>query len=256
MIFWWIVIAAVYAFLMHLTPWGNWIFAMGGDKVSARNAGIPTDKVTITLFVLSATSAAFVGMCQTILYNSAQVSGGMSFIFNAIIAVVVGGVLLTGGFGSVIGIVFGTLTFAIVNQGIYFTDFDAQLVEPDHRRPAAARRADEQHLPQDGAVLHARRRGRSDGRRPILELRNVNKSFGPIDVLHDISLKVDAGEVLCLLGDNGAGKSTLIKTLSGVHKPTSGTILMDGKEVELRRRRARRATWASPPSTSSAAPFR
>ncbi|WP_394886223.1 ATP-binding cassette domain-containing protein [Mesorhizobium sp. AaZ16] len=66
---------------------------------------------------------------------------------------------------------------------------------------------------------------------PILELRNVNKSFGPIDVLHDISLKVHAGEVLCLLGDNGAGKSTLINTLAGVHKPTSGTILMDGKEV-------------------------
>ena len=64
-------------------------------------------------------------MCQTILYNSAQVSGGQSFIFNAIIAVVVGGVLLTGGFGSVIGIVFGTLTFSIVNQGIYYTDFDA-----------------------------------------------------------------------------------------------------------------------------------
>lgn len=124
-IFWWIVIAAIYAFVMHLSPYGNWVFAMGGDKVSARNAGIPTDKVTITLFVLSATSAAFVGMCQTILYNSAQVSGGMSFIFNAIIAVVVGGVLLTGGFGSMIGIVFGTLTFSIVSQGIYFTSFDA-----------------------------------------------------------------------------------------------------------------------------------
>jgi simple sugar transport system ATP-binding protein len=66
---------------------------------------------------------------------------------------------------------------------------------------------------------------------PIIELRNVNKSFGPIDVLHDISLKVDAGEVLCLLGDNGAGKSTLIKVLSGVHQPTSGNVLMDGKEV-------------------------
>jgi len=98
---------------------------MGGDKVSARNEGIPTDRVTILLFVCSSTSAAFVGMCQTILYNSAQVSGGMSFIFNAIISVVVGGVLLTGGFGSVVGIVFGTLTFAVVNQGIYFTSFDA-----------------------------------------------------------------------------------------------------------------------------------
>jgi simple sugar transport system permease protein len=97
---------------------------MGGDKVSARNAGIPTDRMTIILFVLSATSAAFVGMCQAILFNSAQVGGGQSFIFNSIIAVVVGGVLLTGGFGSIIGIFFGTITFAIVNQGIYYTNFD------------------------------------------------------------------------------------------------------------------------------------
>ncbi len=63
---------------------------------------------------------------------------------------------------------------------------------------------------------------------PILKLSNVNKSFGPIDVLHDISLEVRAGEVLCLLGDNGAGKSTLIKILSGVYQPSSGAIEMDG----------------------------
>ena len=121
---WWLLFTAIYVYFIHFSRYGNWIFALGGDKVSARNAGIPTSKVTITLFVLSAVSAAFVGMCQAILFNSAQVSGGQSFIFNAIIAVVVGGVLLTGGFGSVIGIFFGTITFAIVNQGIYYTDFD------------------------------------------------------------------------------------------------------------------------------------
>ncbi|NVO25251.1 sugar ABC transporter ATP-binding protein [Donghicola sp. C2-DW-16] len=66
---------------------------------------------------------------------------------------------------------------------------------------------------------------------PVIELRNVDKSFGPIDVLHEISLKVRAGEVLCLLGDNGAGKSTLIKTLAGVHAPTRGEILVDGEPV-------------------------
>jgi simple sugar transport system ATP-binding protein len=69
----------------------------------------------------------------------------------------------------------------------------------------------------------------------VLELRDVNKSFGPIDVLHDISLKVNAGEVLCLLGDNGAGKSTLIKILAGVHKPTRGEITMDGQKVVFER---------------------
>ncbi|MFT4183897.1 MAG: ATP-binding cassette domain-containing protein [Rhizobium sp.] len=68
---------------------------------------------------------------------------------------------------------------------------------------------------------------------PVLELRGVNKSFGPIDVLHDISLTVHAGEVLCLLGDNGAGKSTLIKTLAGVYRPNSGQIYMDGNPIEF-----------------------
>lgn len=123
-VIWWILATAAYVFFVHFSRYGNWLFAMGGDKVSARNAGIPTDRMVIMLFVLSAVSAAFVGMCQAILFNSAQVSGGQSFIFNAIIAVVVGGVLLTGGFGSVIGIFFGTITFAIVNQGIYYTNFD------------------------------------------------------------------------------------------------------------------------------------
>jgi simple sugar transport system ATP-binding protein len=65
----------------------------------------------------------------------------------------------------------------------------------------------------------------------LLRLTGINKSFGPIDVLHDISLDVHQGEVLCLLGDNGAGKSTLIKILAGVLKPTSGTIEMSGKPV-------------------------
>ncbi len=69
--------------------------------------------------------------------------------------------------------------------------------------------------------------------KPVLEMRNVNKSFGPIDVLHNISLQVRQGEVLCLLGDNGAGKSTLIKTLAGVHQPTSGELFMDGEPVSL-----------------------
>jgi simple sugar transport system permease protein len=123
-ILWWLALTAIYFFVMHHTRYGNWIFAMGGDKESARNAGIPTRRMTIALFVLSATSASFVGMCGAILFNSAQVSGGMSYIFNAIVSVVVGGVLLTGGFGSVIGIFFGTLTFAVGNQGIYFTNID------------------------------------------------------------------------------------------------------------------------------------
>jgi len=123
-IVWSIAFAAVLAFIVPWTRYGNWLFAIGGDKESARNAGIPVDRMLIALFVLSACSASFVGMCQAIQFNSAQVSGGMGFIFDAIVAVVVGGVPPTRGFGSVFGIFFGSLTFAIVSQGIYFTSID------------------------------------------------------------------------------------------------------------------------------------
>ncbi|MCB9993557.1 MAG: ABC transporter permease [Hyphomicrobiaceae bacterium] len=124
LIIWWVAIAAVAWFVLHRTKYGNWIFAIGGDRESARNAGVPVDRTTIILFVLTATSASFVGMCNAILFNSAQVSGGMGDIFNIIVSVVVGGVLLTGGFGSVVGIFFGAITFAIVNKGIDFTAID------------------------------------------------------------------------------------------------------------------------------------
>ncbi|WP_375691792.1 ABC transporter permease [Pseudooceanicola sp. LIPI14-2-Ac024] len=123
-IFWWGAFVVIIGFALHLAPVGNWIYALGGDKVSARNAGIPTEKLTIWLFMLSGFCAAFVGVSQAMVYQSAQVAGGQSFIFNSIMCVVIGGVLLTGGFGSVVGIVLGTVTFAMVNQGIYFTGFD------------------------------------------------------------------------------------------------------------------------------------
>jgi simple sugar transport system ATP-binding protein len=67
----------------------------------------------------------------------------------------------------------------------------------------------------------------------IIELKDVTKSFGRVNALRGISVRIDAGEVHCLLGDNGAGKSTLIKILSGVHKPTQGRYEFEGKSVEL-----------------------
>ena len=123
-IFWWLGFVALTYAVLHASPWGNWVFALGGDKESARNAGIPTRALTIQLYMLSGFAAAFVGVTQVITFGSAQVAAGSSFIFNSIMCVVIGGVTLTGGAGSVIGIVFGTITFAIVNQGIFFSGLD------------------------------------------------------------------------------------------------------------------------------------
>ncbi len=68
---------------------------------------------------------------------------------------------------------------------------------------------------------------------PLIDVQNVSKYFGTVIALKDISMSVNAGEVMCLLGDNGAGKSTLIKILSGVHRPSEGRYLFEGKEVHF-----------------------
>ncbi len=73
----------------------------------------------------------------------------------------------------------------------------------------------------------------TEQRTPLLEVQNVSKYFGSVIALKDISMSVYPGEVMCLLGDNGAGKSTLIKILSGVHQPSEGRYLVEGKEVHF-----------------------
>ncbi len=121
----WLIMALVVSWLLYRTKYGNWIFALGGDAISARAAGVPVERVTIGLFMGSGFGAALLGVTQVALFGSAQVSAGQSYVFFSIIAVVVGGVLLTGGYGSPVGVIFGTLTFAIVSQGIYSTGWDS-----------------------------------------------------------------------------------------------------------------------------------
>ena len=74
--------------------------------------------------------------------------------------------------------------------------------------------------------------------KPLLEMRNIEKHFGSVIALGGVSFDLNPGEVHCLLGDNGAGKSTFIKTMSGVHQPTSGEMYMDGEQVSFADARA------------------
>ena len=68
---------------------------------------------------------------------------------------------------------------------------------------------------------------------PLLELRGIDKSFGPVQVLHDVGLSVYPGEVTALVGDNGAGKSTLVKCVSGIYTIDAGTVTFDGNQVAI-----------------------
>ncbi|MCA1646848.1 MAG: ATP-binding cassette domain-containing protein [Chloroflexi bacterium] len=78
----------------------------------------------------------------------------------------------------------------------------------------------------------------SNGTSPLIEIKNLSKYFDNVVALEDVSMSVYPGEVMCLLGDNGAGKSTLIKILSGVHRPSRGSFLFEGREVHFASPRA------------------
>ncbi len=123
-ILWWFGVAGLATWVLARTRTGNWILATGGDTQSAREAGVPTDRVKIGLFVAVSLGAVLVGIIQALEFNSGDVSRGTAFIFNTIIASVIGGVLLRGGYGSAFGAVLGAITFGVVSVGIFYTGWE------------------------------------------------------------------------------------------------------------------------------------
>jgi simple sugar transport system permease protein len=124
-ILWWLGIAALATWILLRTPFGNWIFGCGGNAQAARNVGVPVDRVKVALFMGTAAAACLVATIQAVAFTGSDVLRGTGQEFFAIIAVVVGGTLLTGGYGSAIGAVLGALIFGMVRQGIVFARVDA-----------------------------------------------------------------------------------------------------------------------------------
>jgi simple sugar transport system permease protein len=122
---WWLAVAAGAGFMLSRTRFGNWVFIVGGDNHAAKNAGIPVTRVKISLFVFTAFCACLFGMLQVADVGSAAADRGLQKEFEAIIAAVIGGALLTGGYGSVLGACFGALIFGVVQVGISFTSIDS-----------------------------------------------------------------------------------------------------------------------------------
>ena len=123
-ILWFVAIALVATFVLLRTPAGNWIFASGGDKDAASNSGVPVNSVKISLFMVTACCAALVAIITVLDAGSTDSRRGFQKEFEAIIAAVIGGCLLTGGYGSAIGAFFGAIIFGMVVIGLTYTDFD------------------------------------------------------------------------------------------------------------------------------------
>ncbi|MBL4906665.1 MAG: ABC transporter permease [Sneathiella sp.] len=124
----WALILIVFGHvLLTKTRFGNWIYASGGDAQAARYVGVPVNRVKILMFMFTAFCATVFATCQVIEFGSAAADRGVLKEFEAIISVVIGGALLTGGYGSVIGAALGALIFGVVQQGLFFAGVESSL---------------------------------------------------------------------------------------------------------------------------------
>lgn len=128
-ILWWIGVTAVGGLVLSRTPFGNWIYATGGDPVAARGAGVPTKFVKLVLFVCTGVASALVGVIQGVEYHSGNATAGLGYVFQSMIVAVVGGVLLTGGHGSAFGVFLGTTIYGIINIGIFYTGWSTDWIQ-------------------------------------------------------------------------------------------------------------------------------
>ena len=123
-ILWFIIIALIATYVLLRTPVGNWIFASGGDANAASNSGVPVRSVKVSLFMVTASCAALVAIITVLDSGSTDARRGFQKEFEAIIAAVIGGCLLTGGYGSAIGAFFGAIIFGMVLIGLSYTQID------------------------------------------------------------------------------------------------------------------------------------
>jgi simple sugar transport system permease protein len=124
-VLWWIGITIVGAWLLAKSRFGNWIYSAGGDPLAARNVGVPVARTKVALFMMTSATAALMGIIEAIELRSMQSKEGVGLEFIFIICAVVGGCLLTGGFGSVIGTFFGAAMLGMVQLGIIDAQWDS-----------------------------------------------------------------------------------------------------------------------------------
>ena len=123
-ILWWVLATIFATWLLTRTQFGNWIFASGGDKNAARNAGVPVNRTKITLFMMSSLASAFVGVMLVLRLQGMQAGQGVGMEFFYSIAAAVGGTLLMGGAGSAIGASIGAAIMGIADIGIPYALWD------------------------------------------------------------------------------------------------------------------------------------
>jgi simple sugar transport system permease protein len=270
---WFLVVAVLATLFLLRTRMGNWVFAIGQNPTAAKNLGVPLARTTVTLFALSGFTSGIAGVVVAVQYFSIDANRGVGWELIAIAMTVIGGTLLTGGYGSVIGTVLGAFMYAMVNAGLlliglqgYWVNIflgivvlvavlinrvviDRFVMSPERRKLEQPIVVERETGPPGGTyspdVVATTTRQDAGMTAPVVALRDVTMTFQSVTALRSISIEAHSGKVLALLGDNGAGKSTLIKVLSGVYQPTLGSVEVNGRPVTLHSAHEARAVGIS-----------
>jgi ribose/xylose/arabinose/galactoside ABC-type transport system permease subunit/ABC-type branched-subunit amino acid transport system ATPase component len=242
-----LAVFAIGGWILATTVTGLRLYAVGGNREAASLVGLPVDRLIVGTYAANGAVIGVVGMLITSQLGSGSPLFGDNFEVEVLTAVILGGVAFSGGFGSPIGVFVGVATLAILDSGLIFeglADWYQQLsrgallilalaadqlilgwrrgrlVRPDSASAPVASQPPEPPgpaTPRTGTVGE-----------PLLVVAGVSVRYSGSLAVEGIDLVVNAGEVVCLVGDNGAGKSTLVKAITGVVHPSSGQITLGG----------------------------
>ncbi|MGE0971530.1 ATP-binding cassette domain-containing protein [Klebsiella sp. WOUb02] len=242
-----LLIAALFAvlwmFLLSRTIFGRWIYATGGNTEAAHASLIPVRVTTTLIYVFAGASAGVGALLTTGRVGSAQPLAGLGLEFAAITAAIIGGARLAGGQGSILGTALGALLLGVINTGLSFLQVSQQVnyfVTGGFVLIAVL--LSQRSLLKNiniKSLLSAKRSAHPDAAASVqsahsFELKGISKIFPGVKALSNVSLRLNRGEVVALMGENGAGKSTLVKILSGIYHPEEGEIWLDNTRINLK----------------------
>lgn len=234
------------------------LYATGGNSIAADLVGISSKNVVLGAFALNGLLIGLVAFMTTSRIGSASPSMGNNFALNVLTAAILGGVGFAGGKGHPFGLFIGVATIGVLNAVVIFAgvpDFWQSISQGmvlilalafdqlSARRRDRVRGSKAEHASDKGTgeadtkIVSVDSRASGPLAReslvPAIQAFGLEKSFGSVSAVRNVTFKVMPGEVVCLLGDNGAGKSTVIKMLSGAITPDRGSMEINGQPVVL-----------------------
>jgi ribose/xylose/arabinose/galactoside ABC-type transport system permease subunit/ABC-type branched-subunit amino acid transport system ATPase component len=252
----WIALAffALIGFVLMRTVAGMRTYAIGGSTEAARLNGVHVGRHVTALYTLNGLAVGLTAVLTTSQIGSGSGNTGISFEFDVLTAVILGGVAFTGGSGLPLGVFIGVLTIAILNAGMIFVglqDFFQQITKGavlllalsadqlagrrrSRVRDDAGDAGDADAAAPDRQLVDGQAGARGDRIGDVVfSCTGLSKRYGAVRAVRDVGFDVRGGEIVCLLGDNGAGKSTVIKMITGVVRPDEGSLALRGEPIAI-----------------------